>query len=319
MVHETAACASACVFILAGGVERHVSSLAHVGVHRMSKTYVHRKMLRRYQVTWRLVNGRKVEIARKLVSEQIVNTGTSKGEGTKGDYSRIRRFFADMGMANDLMALLEATPNEKIHWLTLRELSSTNMATGAWPGRLVAQEAALAARPPGTQVAAAVESPAPAPAIVRAPAPANPWDPAVITISMGQMNGAYVAATVTLAFRPGSGEVSVAVMPRTVEGLLPTKSLTAYLIWPSGQTMVAANSDPRDPEWRLSGTMPVASLCRLDRTEKLDLRLVTKDADGEVVATRAHIAPQEFAGVNAKIPNACADTLPVVAGGPAFA
>jgi hypothetical protein len=113
-------CASSCAFILAGGAQRLVGPGTGVGVHQISMT------LRRYLVLTRRSFGGPVETRRTLVSERTVS---GKHAQTQATYARIRQFLAEMGIGEEVMALIMSTPHTDIRWLAPNELQATRLAT----------------------------------------------------------------------------------------------------------------------------------------------------------------------------------------------
>ena len=113
-------CASSCAFILAGGAERLVGPGTGVGLHQISMT------LRRYLVLTRRSFGVPVETQKTLVSERTVTGGHAQ---TRDTYAKIRQFFAEMGIGEEVMTIIMSTPNSEIHWLTRKELEATRLAT----------------------------------------------------------------------------------------------------------------------------------------------------------------------------------------------
>ncbi|MBV8664569.1 MAG: hypothetical protein JO107_15885, partial [Hyphomicrobiales bacterium] len=67
-------CASACVLVLAGGVERYVSPLSFVGVHQLTQVLRQETVKRAYKVRYFGVAWFKWEVSRKLV---VVNRSTA--------------------------------------------------------------------------------------------------------------------------------------------------------------------------------------------------------------------------------------------------
>ena len=95
-----AMCASACSFVLAGGVHRYVPVRAVVGVHQFR--------------TYRMgLHGRP-------------GMPVATPEST---YLRAQHFFATMGIAPALMTMAEGTATNSMHWLSLAELFATRMDT----------------------------------------------------------------------------------------------------------------------------------------------------------------------------------------------
>jgi hypothetical protein len=112
-------CASACAFLFAGGMRRFVGEGTSVGVHQVSAT------LRWYHVFRRPSFGGPIE-TRKIVSVRKIG---QKHEFTQNTYANLRQYFAEMGIGEEIMPMIQSTPNNKIHWLTAKELESTRLAT----------------------------------------------------------------------------------------------------------------------------------------------------------------------------------------------
>jgi hypothetical protein len=113
-------CASSCAFILAGGTQRLVGTGTGVGVHQISMT------LRKYMVRTHRSFGVRVEKQKTLVSVQTVQQGHGETQRT---YAKIRQYFSEMGIGQEVMSLITSTPNSGIHWLTHKELQATGLAT----------------------------------------------------------------------------------------------------------------------------------------------------------------------------------------------
>jgi hypothetical protein len=113
-------CASSCAFILAAGSRRFVGQGAGVGVHQVTTT------LRWFTISPRHSFGIPVGTRKTLVSEQKIG---QKHEYTRSSYEKIRRYFAEMGIGQEVMPMILSTPNDKIRWLTPKELEATRLAT----------------------------------------------------------------------------------------------------------------------------------------------------------------------------------------------
>ncbi len=118
-------CASSCAFILAGGTRRFVGQGTFVGVHQITM------ILRMYRILTRHSFGVPVETQKTFVSEQKVG---QKSPQTQSTYSNMKRYFAEMGIGDDIMPLIMSTPTDSIRWLTADELRSTRLATHAVNG-----------------------------------------------------------------------------------------------------------------------------------------------------------------------------------------
>lgn len=118
-------CASSCAFILAGGTRRFVGQGTFVGVHQITM------ILRMYRILTRHSFGVPVETQKTFISEQKVG---QKSPQTQSTYTNMKRYFAEMGIGDDILPLIMSTPTDSIRWLTADELRSTRLATHAING-----------------------------------------------------------------------------------------------------------------------------------------------------------------------------------------
>ena len=101
-----AMCASACVLVLAGGVERLVGPAARVGVHQITT------LVKETQGSAHLTSTRKIY-------EQA------------GVDEAVTRYLTAMGVGDPVMALMRKTPAASIRWLSLADLRASSLATRA--------------------------------------------------------------------------------------------------------------------------------------------------------------------------------------------
>ncbi len=101
-----AMCASACVLVLAGGVERLVGPAARVGVHQITT------LVKETQGSAHLTSTRKIY-------EQA------------GVDEAVTRYLTAMGVGDPVMALMRKTPAASIRWLSLADLKASRLATSA--------------------------------------------------------------------------------------------------------------------------------------------------------------------------------------------
>jgi hypothetical protein len=109
-------CASACVFILAGGTRRLVGPGAAVGVHQGIK------IQRMYRVSKRRAYDGSIKTSRTLAWED-------KRPVDRKTNAAMRKYLAEMGIADALMSMIETTPHESIRRLAAWELQATRIAT----------------------------------------------------------------------------------------------------------------------------------------------------------------------------------------------
>jgi hypothetical protein len=107
-------CASACPLILAAGRKRIASNAAYVGVHQIKTVWTQENI--RYRETYRVVNGKK-----RLVSRKVVTRKTTS-RVTYGLDKRLRKqlgpYLDAMGVSRDLLTDMEKAPHSSIYWLS---------------------------------------------------------------------------------------------------------------------------------------------------------------------------------------------------------
>lgn len=119
-------CFSACPFILASGQKRILGSGAVVGVHEISTQPITQRI--RYNETYRIVNGKKKVLSRKVVSRKnIIGKVTTKL--SKPFDRKLRNYLNTMGVSLTMLDLLHLAPPSSIHNLTTEEMKSTNLVT----------------------------------------------------------------------------------------------------------------------------------------------------------------------------------------------
>ena len=123
-----ALCASACPFVLAGGVERYAGPGAAIGVHRAWRVMTQTKIYRSYRVEYRIQNGHKEEISRTVTGESR-KTSTSTQTMTAEDDARYSAYLAEMGVGHSLMNIMESTPSDSMSWQTPIEAQANNLIT----------------------------------------------------------------------------------------------------------------------------------------------------------------------------------------------
>lgn len=132
-------CASSCTFILAAGKRRFVRAPAFVGVHRGEA--VRKKIRQTYRmIPYRARDG-SIRYKKRKVSEKVVSQ--KRTDTPDRVFDKYEDYFAEMGIADEIIALMAAAPNDSIHWLTGGELRSTRMATHRMSGEQLVRGAAV--------------------------------------------------------------------------------------------------------------------------------------------------------------------------------
>jgi hypothetical protein len=145
-----ATCASACVFVLAGGIQRYASASTQVGVHQPQSFTTYVRLRRVYRVTISPY-GRKTKT---LISESKIGQNTVRTETNERQYREMREFLAAMGIGPEAETLMRSAPYYSIHWMTRDELLSTKFITSRSTGLELLPSAATPATalPPTTAV-----------------------------------------------------------------------------------------------------------------------------------------------------------------------
>jgi len=121
-------CLSACPFILASGQKRILGAGAILGVHEITTQPITQRI--RYNETYRMVNGKKKVLSRKVVSRKnIVGKVTTKL--SKPFDKKLKAYLNTMGVSLAMLDLLHLAPPSEIHTLTTEEMKSTNLVTAS--------------------------------------------------------------------------------------------------------------------------------------------------------------------------------------------
>ncbi|WP_237478048.1 hypothetical protein [Lichenibacterium dinghuense] len=141
-----AACASACVLILAAGKERSVGPNSYVGVHQMVVHQTLTRVMNYFRVMRRMVHGHPVEVSRTLVETRPISSRQVVKAASETMYSEVDRYLLGLGIAESIMPLMRSAPPSGIHWMTLPEVASTRIATEAAEARVLVERSAAPAR-----------------------------------------------------------------------------------------------------------------------------------------------------------------------------
>jgi hypothetical protein len=119
-------CVSACAFILAAGEKRFMGQGTAVGVHQISRTITQEKV--RYYERFRIVDGKKQVLSRKIVSRKPVKSYLSTKLDNRLE-KRLDAYFAKMGIDKSLLGLFKKAPPTSMYILTSAEARSTKIVT----------------------------------------------------------------------------------------------------------------------------------------------------------------------------------------------
>jgi hypothetical protein len=123
-------CASACSFVLAGGVERYASPLSRIGVHQTVTYLTQTRIVQRYKIYYRVVGGQKKEISRAFIDEKRTQTTTTQS-ALPATENAIAAYLREQGITPDLEKIALSTPPSSVRWLTADEKQTTHLVT-AW-------------------------------------------------------------------------------------------------------------------------------------------------------------------------------------------
>lgn len=118
-------CASACPLILAGGVSRFADPGTYVGVHQFHNLLERERI--RYRETYRIENGRKKVISRKVVSRK--RTSSDSYGITKAAHRKLEKYLAEMGVSAALIDEMEKAPFSSINMLPGKRLLDLKLVT----------------------------------------------------------------------------------------------------------------------------------------------------------------------------------------------
>lgn len=139
-------CVSACAFILAAGERRLMSPGTAVGVHQISRTVTEEKV--RYFERYRLVNGKKKILSRKIVSRKPTKSYVSTKLG-RGLEKKLGVYFTKMGVDKSLLGLFRKAPPSSMYFLTGLEARNTKLITDVTPATELTASSRCASDPPG--------------------------------------------------------------------------------------------------------------------------------------------------------------------------
>jgi hypothetical protein len=300
-----AECASSCAFLLAAGVTRHVPYTTFVGLHQFTYYLTTTHYMNTYLNRKALVNGHMVVVSQKLVKQKLISKTTEKVATPKTTYDRAARFFAEMGIADNVNAIIAATPANGIHWLSADELAQTRIMTDRQDGisqilaiatQLGGKSAEVAALPQASHPVSTTTV-RPLPAITTqssadmppaAPEPLKTYVSADIDLPIGRYRGTEVTADVAIHQRLGMPTVLLDVTPRTAAGPVTTTNLLAGVRINEASRRESL-LDPVPGSLRsLSVTIPVAEFCTLRQQDSLAIDLQaagpgTDFEDGRIV------------------------------------
>jgi len=247
-------CVSACVFILAGGIQRVVPAYGFVGLHEIVAFRTYRRVRQMYRVVRGIENGRPVEVSRQLVSQQALPTTTVE---TDPDYAPIRAYLTEMGVDTaTIIPLMLATPRTGVHRMTPEERLTSRLVTRVGSGTELLPRATQAGAVEVAAVDAAAAKPIAAPA-QRAAA----------------LSG--VLAELTLFYPPAGETVEIYIQLKSSGPEMRTDQFFADIQLGNGARAVARNIGGGAAE-PLYATLTYDDFCALSRSGESSLKIALR-------------------------------------------
>lgn len=162
-------CWSACPLVLAAGEHRYSSQWAHTGVHQITTVYARERVY--FKERYRIINGKKKVIIRKVVKRKKAGTESST-RLPKSTRKALLGYFKEMGIKKSLLDAMLSTPPDKIRRLEPKEMLDLGLITELTSSDILADPERCSERQrPGHCV---LRSPEPTTAIVPQARPGNP-------------------------------------------------------------------------------------------------------------------------------------------------
>lgn len=136
-------CWSACPLILAAGERRISSQWSHTGVHQITTVYARERVY--FKEKYRVVNGKKKVISRKVVSRKKAGTQSST-KLPKKTRKALLAYFKEMGIENRILDAMLSTPPDQIRRLEPVEMLGLKLITEMSPSDVLANPSICAAR-----------------------------------------------------------------------------------------------------------------------------------------------------------------------------
>ena len=119
-------CNSACPLMLAGGVRRLVGQWAFLGVHQITTTFVKTQLT--YRTKYRVVNGKKRTIEKKVVGRKKVGDYTTY-EMSRATERKLAAYLKEMGIDGSILEAMKSTPASEIHQIPPFDLLKSKLIT----------------------------------------------------------------------------------------------------------------------------------------------------------------------------------------------
>ena len=120
-------CMSACPYVLAGGVKRLVGTSSQIGIHQMTTTVT--QSMVRYQTRYRIVNGKKKIIDKKIIGREPTRTYTTT-KLSRDTRRQLNAYLTGMGAESSLLERMLTVPASDMLMLTYDEALKFKLVSG---------------------------------------------------------------------------------------------------------------------------------------------------------------------------------------------
>jgi hypothetical protein len=129
--------------VLAAGERRISSQWSHTGVHQITTVYSRERVY--FKEKYRVVNGKKKVISRKVVSRKKAGTESST-KLPKKTRRALLAYFKEMGIESRILDAMLSTPPDQIRRLEPAEMLDLKLITEMSPSDVLANPGICAAR-----------------------------------------------------------------------------------------------------------------------------------------------------------------------------
>jgi hypothetical protein len=256
-----AICASACAYLFAGGVNRHVGYESFVGLHQ--STTRREQILTRYWVTTRRFADGSTQTTKTITDRRLIDLGIA-AQTSEQEYRTVAAYLQEMGVSpKEFLAMVVATPASTIHWMTPTELVTTSISTDRQNGDHLITQINRSARE------AYLASPE-----------YRTFAYAYALLPMGMFDERQTSLGLNFSHRKNAAKVDLTVTPTSDGALLPTVALEVDLHLTGGKTFAALNGQSNEPRAPMTTSIPVAAFCDLakDATVKISLATTSRQS-----------------------------------------
>lgn len=265
-------CASACSFVLAGGMQRVVPPTAMIGVHQLTLKTTRTRTERFYRVLYR--EDDHSEISRRLVRQTSSVRTTLKGYPTGQVVKTVARYLAEMGIDPSFIELTSAVPASSIRVLLRSELSQTRIATHTASLEPLLPSIASNRAAARAQVALLRAQP------VKARPPVQTT--VIGRVPVGETNGRPLTMEFAISADNSALMVHAYIRLLQAEDAVATRLLRIRISLPTGYEAIGYNETPERPDGPIKVSLLRGRLCSLDAASPVTVEIARRT--GEPVA-----------------------------------